>query len=95
MMVHVVIVQIVLCRQIVCISATPPVPDVNLTCEDGKKVTLHAAGTNLNCGGNSDINISIPNSAQVYQLVTEVVYKNHDPEIQLPFPLPTLPVPLH
>jgi protocatechuate 3,4-dioxygenase beta subunit len=63
----------------VCISATPPVPDVNLTCEDGKKVTLHAAGTNLNCGGSTDINISIPNSAQVYQLVTEVVYKNHDP----------------
>ena len=63
----------------VCISASPTAPDINLTCTDGKKVTLHASGTNLNCGGSTDINISIPNSAQVYQLVTEVVYKNHDP----------------
>ncbi|MBK7807589.1 MAG: hypothetical protein IPJ51_15045 [Saprospiraceae bacterium] len=61
----------------VCISATTsqPQPDINLTCADGKKVTLHAGGTNLNCGGNPDINISIPNSGQVYQMVVEVIYK--------------------
>ncbi|MEM9920352.1 MAG: Ig-like domain-containing protein, partial [Bacteroidota bacterium] len=58
---------------------TVPGSNFSFDCDDGKKVDLY--GTGGNCENNPFVNI--PNSANVYQVYTEIVYKGPNPGSQV------------